>query len=47
MLQELTEDQKEAVKEKTEKRDCTDREKVRIQDAILQYESINKKGNFE
>ena len=43
LLQELTEDQKEAVKEKTEKEIVLTEKKVRIQDAILQYESINKK----
>ena len=43
MLQELTEDQKEAVKEKTEKEIVLTEKKVRIQDALLQYESINKK----
>ena len=43
LLLELTEDQKEAVKEKTEKEIVLTEKKVRIQDAILQYESINKK----
>ena len=43
LLLELTEDQKEAVKEKTENEIVLTEKKVRIQDAILQYESINKK----
>lgn len=41
-LQELTDKQKEAGREKTE-RDSTYRKKVRIQDAILQYQSMNAK----
>jgi len=42
-LQELTDKQKEAGREKTEKETVLTEKKVRIQDAILQYQSMNAK----
>lgn len=43
MLQELTESQKEAGKEKIEKETVLTEKKVRIQDAVLQYKGLNEK----
>lgn len=42
-LQELTDKQKEAGREKTEKETVLTEKKVRIQDAILQYQGMNAK----
>lgn len=43
LLQELTESQKEAGKEKIEKETVLTEKKVRIQDAVLQYKGLNEK----
>lgn len=43
MLQELTESQKEAGKEKIEKETVLTEKKVRIQDAVQQYKGLNEK----
>ena len=43
LLQELTESQKEAGKEKIEKETALTEKKVRIQDAVLQYKGLNEK----